>query len=261
MSARPDQLPRGVAPRRDRVPVLAGALATLVVIVVPYAASGGPRDDPARDADAVDLPFAAQRVLDEFPAAFETAGLVVVPASTDPGVVWTGPVGSERVAGELVELGVSGLVDHGYLPSSGNVPPWAVELEPADRVLSDTGPLSFACTRWPGASTCSGSLLARFESSHYIVRSGLDVPADPDAVLRFPVLDLGEPATLTLGAVRPGTARVELQGASDRVVAWMSEPGAIAGETLWWAVSDEAPQVLRAFDSEGELLGSVDLGG
>lgn len=259
MPERPEQPRRDAARRDDRLPVLASALATMLVVVVPYAVSGGPNDPTAPT--EVQLPAGAQRVLDEVPAAFETDGLVVVPAGADPGVAWAGEVGRERVDGEVVELGVRGIVELGYLPSSGEVPAWAVGLVAGDRVRSDTGPLAFACTRWPGASRCSGSLLARVGRSHYLVRSGLDIPEDDRAVLRFDVLDLGVPARLTLGVMRPGAVRVELEGARGQVPARTSETGAVAGRTLWWAVSDEAPQVLESFDASGALLERVDLGG
>lgn len=245
----------------DRLPVLASALATLVVIVVPFAVTGGAGSGSATDPGRDELTPAARRVLDELPGAFARSGLVVVPAELDPGVAWTGAVGAERVEGELVELGVHGLVGLGYLPSSGSAPAWAQGVEEADRVVSDTGPLAYACTRWPGARTCTGSLLARVRGAHYIVRSGLDVPEDPEAVLRFPVLDLGEPAELTLGTLPPGAARVEVEDPHGRLVANLSEPGAVAGATLWWVVSDDRPQVMLAFDRDGDLLERRDLGG
>lgn len=261
MPVRVDQGGPDVLRRADRLPVPAAALATLLVIVVSFAATGGAGPDPSAGGDRHDLTPAARRVLDELPGAFTRAGLVVVPADLDPGVAWTGAVGAERVDGELVELGVHGLVGHGYLPSSGTPPAWAEGIGEADRVVSDTGPLAYACTRWPGARSCTGSLLARARGAHYIVRSGLDVPEDPQAVLRFQVLDLGEPAELTLGTLPPGATRVEVEDAHGRLVANVSETGVVAGATLWWLVSDAKPQVVYALDRDGGLVVRRELGG
>jgi hypothetical protein len=252
------QVPRGGRLPRERLPVLAGALATLVVIVATYAATGGPG---TVGEDLPQLPYGAQRVLDEGPGAFRVGELVVVPAALDPGVAWTGAVGQERISGELVDLGVRGLVDHGYLPSSGDVPAWAAGLASQDPVRSDTGPLAFACTRWPGATSCGGALLARNDGEHYLVRSGLDVPADPEAVLGLEVLDLGEPAHLTLGVLPPGAVRVEVGAAGAPQTARLSEPGAVAGATLWWAVTDRPPRSMRAIGADGAVVSETDLGG
>ena len=147
--------------RHPRAVVWSAAAATLAVITGPLLAAAlgfVERVDP----DGVTLSSTAQRVLEEVPGAFETGGLVVVPAATDPGVAWTGIVTLDRVDGAPVDLGVSGLAEYGYLPSSGTAPAWLSGVAPTDRVFSDVGPLSFACMRWPGAEKCTGTLLMEY---------------------------------------------------------------------------------------------------
>jgi hypothetical protein len=238
--------------RHDRLPVLSAALATLALIAVPFS-TARPADPSPEDG----LTDRAATVLAAAPGARLLGGLVVVPAHGDPGVVWTGAVSQERIDGEVVDLGVEGLVHYGYLPSSRNPPAWAVGLTQADQVRSATGPLAFGCIRWPGAGTCTGALLVRHERQHYILRSGIAVPGDPTAVVTYPVLDLGEVAVLTLGVVPDGAVRVLLDGPGGPggpVDARLSEPGAVDGRTLWWAATGWSVDTIGALDSAGALV-------
>ena len=238
-----------------RAPVLAAALATFLVIVVPFATTGG----PGEPADESPLSPLAQRALAELPSALQIAGRVVVPAACDPGVVWTGAVGAERIDGEVVDLGVRGLVEYGYLPASGSGPSWVAQVGGDDAVFSDVGPLAYACMRWPGASTCSGALLVRHEEAYYVVRSGLDVPGAAVDVVRFSALDLDVPTTLLVGTAPASAVGVSLNVGRGEVAGRVSAPGAVGGSTIWWASVEDEPRTLRALDGVGREIAVVDL--
>ena len=256
MRARIQARSEGIGDGPARAPVLAAALATLLVIVVPFAATGG----AGEPSDEVALTPLAQRALAELPSALQLAGRVVVPAASDPGVAWTGLVGEERIDGEVVDLGVRGLVEYGYLPSSGSEPSWVAQVGGDDAVFSDVGPLAYGCMRWPGASTCSGALLVRHDGGYYLLRSGLDVPGAAVDVVRFPALDLDVPTTLLVGTAPSAAVGVTLNVGRREVVGRLSAPGTVGGSTIWWASVEGEPRTLRALDAGGREIAVVDLG-
>ncbi|MGH3370171.1 MAG: hypothetical protein ACRDPR_09220 [Nocardioidaceae bacterium] len=247
------------ARHRRRVELFA-VLATLAIITGPLVAGAiglvgrlAPVDEESL------LTPNAQRALEELDGAFARGGLVVVPADLDPDVVWSGPVGLDRVDGTLVDLAVHGLAAYGYLPSRGVAPAWTSRIDKDDRVFHDVGPLFWACARWPGASRCTGTLLMEHADEYYILRSGLDPSRDPAGMLSFSVLDGGAPTDLVLGAAPPGarSVTVTLSGAERlRVVnGRVTAPRAAGGTTLWWAsVSDPVADVRFLGDRGREVF-------
>ena len=246
----------------QRMVLAATVVATLGVIALPAGMAGS---GPAGRTIAVDIgpapTPAARRVLKEVPGAFETRGLVVVPAATDPETRWTGALSSDLVVGPVVALGVRGLAEPGYLPSTARVPAWLRRLGTKDQVYDDVGDLSFACTRWPGVADCTGTLLLGHAGRHYIFRSGLHFWRAPGEATTLLVLDDGVPRNLVIGGAPPGTARVlvALPG-SREVEARTSAPGPVHGVTVWWVAVAEPLSAVTFLDRDGAVLARSSLG-
>lgn len=240
--------------RHQRLVIAAAVVATLAVIAGPMLAGAlGLHGRPAPfDALTPD----ARRVLKELPGAFETAGLVVVPAATDPNLLWTGPISPDQVDDPVVSLGVDGLAEHGDMHLQETAPAWLRQVGAEDLVFEDVGNLSFACTRWPGAQTCSGTLLMEHLGERYILRSGLGLPRSPGEVSSFQVLDDGLPSELVLGGAPPEVRSVEVTmvGGGRVLAARTTAPGAVGGTTLWWASVPAPVAVVTFLDARGQVL-------
>lgn len=250
--------------RRRRSTVAASVLATLAVIAGPLVVGwlGFMGHMTPVNGDALLSPM-ARRVLHTLPQAYTTSGMVVVPAAGDRGLVSTSPLPRDQIDGAVVNLGVHGLADYGYLPRSGQAPDWLSGLRPQDQVFSDVGTLSFACMRWPGASDCKGTLLMSYGGQRHVFRSGLDVVGSPDQVHTFRALDAGLPTTLLLGSLPPravsASVKVGSNGSFDVVFGHTSRPRAVGGATLWWAVTAAPAVAVRFFDSGHHEVGVVTL--
>lgn len=255
-----DSVDRPGHSQRQRLVVVSAVIATLVVIGGPLVAgllSGGLSRGDGNSA----LTPMAERVLRSMPGAFLTGDLVVVPTAANPSTAWTNVVAPELIDGDVVQLDVRGLADIGYLPSRGTAPGWLSDVTAQDRVFLDVGNLSFACTRWPGADACTGSLLMEHDQALYLFHSGLSIVGSPDEVRSFQVLDLGHPTTMALGVLPYGAsaAMVTFRGGGDRgVPARTSAPGAVGGATLWWVSAPAAAESVRFLDADGHVLGEAD---
>ncbi len=247
----------------QRMAVAATVVATLGVIALPAGMAGS---GPAGRTVAVDigpvLTPAARRVLKEAPGAFETRGLVVLPASTSPDTLWTGALSPDLIMGPVVALGVHGLAEPGYLPSIGTAPAWLRRIGTKDQVYDDVGDLSFACTRWPGVADCTGTLLVGHAGQRYIFRSGLHLRQAPGEVSTLLVLDDGLPRDLVLGGAPPNTARVmvTLPGEGRQIEARTTAPGTVQGVTVWWVTVTEPVSAVTFLDRDGAVLARSSLG-
>lgn len=238
--------------------VVSAALATLAAIAGPLLAAGiGSLVVPEPDLTGALTPVARQ-VLEQEPGAYQTGDMVVVPA--DQGTVWTNDVPRDRVDGAVVDLGVRGLVQPGYLAHRGTRPDWMSSIGDRDRVFTEVGDLSFACTRWPGADTCTGSLLTQHDGNHFIVRSGLSLEV-PEQVNTFPALDLGLPTDLALGVMPQGAVSASVSVAGDgwqnRMLANTSPTGAVGGATLWWVSVPAHVESVTFLDGHNQVIGTA----
>jgi hypothetical protein len=251
--------------RRDRGVVAAAVAATLLVIAGPMLAAGLNDGGPGVPIEEPPLPESAQRVLAELPDSFQAGGMVVVPAVSDPYVVWPGAIGNDRVDGEVVSLGVRGLTEYGVLPSAGATPVWLSSLTPADSVFSDVGPLSFACVRWPGAERCTGALLIEHNGDQHILRAGIGSPNSLEPVTRTMGFGSGGRRDVWLGWLPPGaaTAWVTVVGHQSirDVPGRTSVPGAVGGQTVWWVASPDAVSAVSFRDAQGNVVERVSVGG
>jgi hypothetical protein len=133
-------------------------------------------------------------------------------------------------------------------------------ITPGDSVFSDAGPLAFACTRFPGAEDCTGTLLMEHDGDLHIFRAGLALADLAEQPRGFRALDLSGPAQLVIGTTPPRTAWVELQLAGEagqRVTASLSDPGAVDGATLWWTTVATPIDEVRFLDARGRVIGTA----
>jgi hypothetical protein len=250
--------------RRDRGVVAAAVAATLLVIAGPMLAAAWNGGGPGVPIEEPPLPESAQRVLAELPDSFQAGGMVVVPAASDPYFAWPGGVGSDRVDGEVVGLGVRGLTEYGALPSAGATPGWLLSLSPADNVYSDVGPLSFACVRWPGADRCTGALLAEHDGDHHILRAGIGSPTSLELVTRTMGFGSGGRRDVWLGWMPPDAASVWVTVVGHQTIRDIpgrtSGPAAVSGQAVWWVTSPDAVSAVSFRDVRGHVVERITVG-
>ncbi len=248
---------------RERVTIAAAAAATLAVIAGPPLAASisGAHGFGENDPPASTLTERAEKALAELPFAYRLGESVIVPAATDFSVNWSGTVVRERIVGQAIPLGFRGVTDYGYLSSSALAPDWTAELTAEDRVLADVGPLTFACTRWPGVEGCEASLLMQHEGEYYFFRSGIG-SADfleegaPMEMFTFDVLGPNGTRQLVLGGLG-GTETKEVQLTlrdGSTVAAWASRGVAVEGATIWWTSVSSPVESVSAYDGRGDVV-------
>jgi hypothetical protein len=252
---------------RERLVVVAAVVATLAVIAGPgiVGASGllggmSPRVEDPRLSDG------ARRVLDELPGAYAAAGTVVVPAATDRHVLWIGPIADSSIDGRVVDLGARGLVPFGTLPTSSTTPAWRSDVEPADRVFADVGPLHFGCAPSSSGGTCRGTVLVehggRWHALHGVEgRAGS--PGGATAT-RVSVLGGGGEAGLWLGWMPEGAATAWATVVGDHSVRDVpgrtSQTDARGGAAMWWVRSSEPVSTVSFKDLRGRVVEQTAVG-
>lgn len=250
---------------RQRLVVVAAVVATLAIIAGPgIVAALGLVSGLVPGIDEPPLTENAQRVLDEVPSAYETGGMVVVPAVNDPNVVWIGAIGAEGIDGAVVDLDVSGLVPYGSLPTRGTPTDWMSELTPEDRVFSDVGSLHFACTPSLAADTCHGAVLVQHLGRWHVYKAGLGAPGSAAAVTKISVLGSGGEADVWLGWMPPRASTVWATVVGNQYIrdvpARTSEPGRVGGASMWWVRSTEPVSAVTFRDHRGRVLDRVPVG-
>ncbi len=258
---RPGPLPRGA---RERLVVVAAVLATLGVIAAPgLLGLLGAVDRAVPTVEEQRVSPNAQRVLDELPDAYTAGSAVVVPAETDPHVVWIGAVPSSRIDGFVLDLDARGLVPFGTLPTRGTTPGWRAQVEPEDRVFSDVGPLYFACTPATSGEGCRGSVLMQHAGSWHILGAVAGAPGQ-GSVTRVNVLAGGGTAGLWLGWMpadaATGWATVVGQTTIRDVPVQLAETGAGGGARMWWVRSPDPVSAVSFRDADGRVLQRVPVG-
>ncbi|HJR38122.1 MAG TPA: hypothetical protein VJ819_07050 [Nocardioidaceae bacterium] len=258
---------RDVARWRERAVTFGSAAATLAVIlsIATLSQSDGVRGFTPEDPTLL-LTDLGRRALDELPLSYQAEDAVVVPASTDPSMEWTGRVPQEWIEGSALPLGARGLMDYDRLSSSSKAPAWTLELSDDDRVFTDVGPLWFACVTWPGGDTCSPSVLMYhdleyfFYASHFGSTAFLD-EGTPMEVFTFDAVGGTELGQVLVGGVH-GTDIVKVRitmSDGEEQSAWTSNDLAVPGGTVWWTTVWEPAESATAYDRDGEVVTRVSL--
>lgn len=249
---------------RERLVVVAAVLATLGVIALPgvlgaLATVGG--TGPVVEEQR--LSPNAERVLDELPDAYAAGAAVVVPAETDPHVVWIGPVAAGSVDGDFVGIDVRGLVPFGTLPTRGATPEWRSDVEPEDRVFSDVGPLYFACTPATSGDGCRGSVLMQQAGRWHVLGPSAGAPGQ-GSVTRLNVLAGGGAAGLWFGWMpdEAATAWATVVGQTSirDVPVQAAETKAGGGARMWWVRSSDPVSAVSFRAAGGQVVERVPVG-
>lgn len=246
---------------RERLVVVAAVLATLGVIALPGVLGAlGSTGGTIPLVEEQQLSPNAERVLDELPDAYAAGSAVVVPARTDPHVVWIGPVAEGSVDGDFVGIDVRGLVPFGTLPTRGTTPEWRSAIEPEDRVFSDVGPLYFACTPATSGDGCRGSVLMQHDGRWHVLGPSAGAPGQGSAT-RLNVLAGGGVAGLWFGwmpdEAATAWATVVGQVSIRDVPVQVVETLAVGGARMWWLRSSEPVSAVSFRASDGAVLERV----
>lgn len=255
---------------RPHVTMAAAAVATLAVMlgstILAHADLGGRPPLPQDPRDQ--LTALGRRALDELPLAYLAQGAVVVPAPTDPNIRWSGAIPVARMERPAVPLGARGVIDYARFGTSPDAPAWTRDLTGADRVLTDVGPLWFACTRSPGQEGCTASLLV-FHDLHYYHYKSLHGSASvldegtPMEVSAFDAIygtDLQQ--LLVVRVAGTGVRSVLLTMVDGSQVSTFSDPDLrAAGDTLWSASVSKPVDSVTAYAAAGDVIARVPLRG
>lgn len=250
---------------RERLVVVSAVLATLGVISLPgilalFGTVGGTTPFVVEEPE---LTPAAERVLEELPDAYTAGSVVVVPAATDPHVVWLGPVSSAQLDGDVVGIDVRGLVPFGMLPTRGTTPEWRSAVEREDLVFSDVGPLYFACSPATSGDGCRGSVLMQHAGQWHVLGPSAGAPGEA-SVARLDVLAAGGVAGLWLGWIPEGAstawATVVGQTSIRDVPAKVAVTGAAGGARMWWVRSSDPVSAVTFRSADGEAVERVSVG-
>lgn len=245
----------------ERAVIVATVLGVLAILAGPGLVSGLTarwQQVPPPPVDAVALTDTAQQVLAEVPDAFQVGSMVVVPASGDPYVAWADGVAAYRVDGDVVDLGVRGLVPYGDLPAAPDRPTWMDGLSAGDAVFSEVGNLWFACIRPPSSTLCHGALLAEHAGQRRVVRSDLGSSASPDVMTKVSGFGSGGELDVWLGWMPDGAATawatVVGQQSVREIPARSSRPRSVAGSRLWWVRTSDPVSAMSFRDARGRVL-------
>ncbi|HET6652444.1 MAG TPA: hypothetical protein VFH10_07380 [Nocardioides sp.] len=252
----------------QRLTVVAAAVSVLLVLGLPplvgHLLSLVPPVDPP---DRFPLTERAKRVA-ELPGASILQDRVILFLTPDMHAPVFRP--SQRVdpresAGQLVPLGVSGL-----LPMNPYLAPYAAAgiadgLWPGDKVYTNLGALVVGCLpRYDDPrGECTPTLLTRQPNAYFAYpRSwGTSTFLEPGTAMQAQIYEvLG--GNVVIGG-RPGTDtdRVVVRLANGSTVTAFTTESASPGDTVWWAAVTREAIEATAYDARGNELETVDLNG
>ncbi len=255
-------------PDHPRLTVLAAAVSVLLVLGLPPVVGRlfqvVPPEEPP---DRFPLTERARRAAELEGASIlrDRVILFLTPEMRPPVFDPSRRVEADEVAGQLVPLGVSGL-----LPTNAYLaPPEARELAgglwESDGVYSNLGPLVAGCLpRYddpPGE--CSPLLLTRQSDGYYpYPRSwGTSTFLEPGTPMQARVLQVLGGRVVVGGGYGTGIDRVVVRLANGSTVAAFTTRSASPGDTIWWAAVTREPVEATAYDDRGRVLETVDLNG
>lgn len=255
-------------PAHQRLTVLAAAVSVLLVLAVP--AVVGTLLGLVAPIDHIGEPQLTQRAeaVAELPGANVIGDEVVLTLTPEMHAPVMRP--SQRVlpgdsAGQLVSLGVSGM-----LPMNQYVAPAGTErlvagLWPGDRVFSNLGPLVVGClpTAADPPDACTPTLLTQHPTGYFrypgawgsasFLEDGSAMEAEVYGVVGGQVVVGGAPGT--------DVDRVVVRTIDGARVNAFTTTSASPGDVIWWAASPRRPVQATAYDARGRVLERLDLDG
>jgi hypothetical protein len=255
-------------PEHRRLTVMAAAVSVLLVLGLPplvgHLLSLVPPEEPP---DRFPLTDRAQRIA-ELPGASVLQDRVIMFLTPDMHAPVFRPsqqVAPEDSAGQLVPLGVSGL-----LPMNPYLAPYAASgiaegLWQSDNVYTNLGSMVVGCLpRFDDPrGECTPTLLTRQPNAYFLYpRSwGTSTFLEPGTAMQAEIYEvLG--GRLVVGG-RPGTDtdRVVVRLGNGATVTAFTTVSASPGDTVWWASITREAIEATAYDADGNALETVDLNG
>ncbi|MGA9748528.1 MAG: hypothetical protein WBQ50_13805 [Nocardioides sp.] len=260
--------PGAVSAGHPRLAVAAAALAVLGVLVIPVVAGTlldltVPRPDRFPGPSITER---AQRVA-ELPGTNVLGGTVVLtltPEMQAPAMRPSRLVVPSESAGQLVPVGVSGLVPMAAEFAPAGTGSLMSGLWPSDQVFANLGPVVVSCLVDPPRADgeCTPTLLTQHSTGYYRYPAswgGADFLGDGSRMQAMLVEGLN--ADLVIGGL-PGTDvdRVIVRLADGSAVVAFTTDSASPGDTVWWASAQGLPVSARAYDADGNELDDVRIG-
>jgi len=252
-------------PEHQRLTVAAAALSVLCVLALPPVVAGildlaGPLDDRPR----FSLTHRAELV-SRLPGATVLQDSVIVtltPEMHSPVMRPSQQVLPQDSAGQLVPLGVSGLLPmNPYLAPAGTRHLTSA-LWPGDKVFSNLGPLVVGCLPAVGApGECTPTLLTQHASGYFLYpRSwGSSSFLEDGSVMQAEVFAIVGGQVVAGGLPGVETDRVEVRLVDGDSVTAFTTVSASPGDTVWWAATTKPPVQATAYDDAGSVIATLDL--
>lgn len=255
-------------PAHQRLTVLAAAVSVLLVLAVPAVVGTllglvAPVD---RTGDR-ELTQRAEAVA-ELPGANVIGDQVIVtltPEMHAPVMRASQRVLPEDSAGQLVPLGVSGLLPMNQYVAPAGTEQLVAGLWPGDQVFSNLGPLVVGCLPTtadpPGA--CTPTLLTQHHTGYFRYPGAWGSAAflEDGTAMEAEVYDVVGGQVVLGGAPGTDVERVVVRTIDgDRVTAFTTT-SASPGDVIWWAASPRRPVQATVFDAKGRVLERIDLDG
>ena len=255
-------------PEHQRLTVVAAAVSVLLVLGLPplvgHLLSLVPPEEPP---DRFPLTERA-RLIAELPGASVLQDRVIMFLTPDMHAPVFRP--SQRVepqesAGQLVPLGVSGL-----LPMNPYLAPYAASdvaegLWQSDNVYSNLGALVVGCLpRYDDPrGECTPTLLTRQPSAYYAYPRSLGTSTflEPGTAMQAEIYEVLGGRVVVGGRPGTDTDRVVVRLANDSTVTAFTTESASPGDTVWWASITREAIEATAYDAQGNVLETVDLNG
>jgi hypothetical protein len=253
----------------ERLTVAAAALAVLAVLVAPPSLAGlldlvAPPHDPLPP-----LPLTERaRQVAELPGATVLQDSVILTLTPQMRAPVMGP--AQRVepkdsVGQLVPLGVSGL-----LPMDPHLAPIGsgalmADLWPGDKVFANLGPLVASCLPRPTGPSgeCTPTLLTQHATGYYRFPGawGTATFLDDGTRMQAEIVDVLGARVVAGGRPGSDTDHVMVSLSDGSSVSAFTTMSASPGDTVWWATVHGRPVQATAYDADGNALETLDLDG
>ena len=255
-------------PAHQRLTVLAAAVSVLLVLAVP--AVVGTLLGLVAPVGRTGEPQLTQRAeaVAELPGANVIGDQVIVTLTPEMNAPVMRP--SQRVlpadsAGQLVPLGVSGLLPMNEYVAPAGTGQLVAGLWPGDQVFSNLGPLVVGClpTAADPPDACTPTLLTEHHTGYFRYPGAWGSASflEDGTAMEAEVYDVVGGQVVLGGAPGTDVDRVVVRTVDgDRVTAFTTT-SASPGDVIWWAASPRRPVEATVFDARGRVLERIDLDG
>lgn len=255
-------------PDHQRLTVLAAALSVLLVLAVP--AVVGTLLELVAPVDRTGEPELTERAraVAELPGANVLGDQVIVTLTPEMHAPVLRP--SQQVlpadsVGQLVPLGVSGVLPMNQYVAPAGTRHLVAGLWPGDKVFSNLGPLVVGClpTVADPPGECTPTLLTQHATGYFRYPGawGSATFLDDGSPMEAEVYDVLGGQVVAGGAPGSEIDRVEVRTVDGARVTAFTTESASPGDVIWWAATPRRPVAATAYDARGRVLDRLDLDG